>query len=239
MRIKALLLFLLWVTACRAQFGFDVLSVEASINDHKRMRSVLMARSGIEQANVLLHQYSSEAATAHKDITVKLEAYTKAFDKLDLILQGTATAFTLWNTIEDVSTHVGKYKDLLQRYSDMCLSRGNIMSSDTLIIGVCQRLIGHIGDDVDQLVTSYYDIVAYVSGFVPCKTSVMLEILGKVNGNLEDISVAVRTAYLTLWKYITLRTGYWKSQIYRAKSMREMANDAFSNWRKASKELNY
>lgn len=108
----------------RAQFGFDVGSIEASIDDHKRMRSVLLARSGIEQANVLLHQYSSEAGTEHKDITVKLEKYTKAFDMLDLIIQGTATVFTVKNTITDVSDYVGKYKDLIQRYSELCLARG-------------------------------------------------------------------------------------------------------------------
>ena len=36
-------------------WSFDPFSVEALIDDHKRVRSVLLARSGLEQANELLH----------------------------------------------------------------------------------------------------------------------------------------------------------------------------------------
>ena len=239
--IRTLVLFCLLLSglSSRAQFGFDVGSIEASIDDHKRMRSVLLARSGIEQANVLLHQYSSEAGTEHKDITVKLEKYTKAFDMLDLIIQGTATVFTVKNTITDVSDYVGKYKDLIQRYSELCLARGNVLSSDTLMIGITTRLIERLGDDVNQLIASYTEVAGYVTGLVPCRTSDMLRILTDVNNTLQDIRRSVKTAYLTLWKYIRLRTGYWKNAIYQSKTMQEIANDAFAHWRRVAREVDY
>ena len=63
MRKYVFILFLLVVPLVgRAQFNFDFLSVEAMIDNHKSVRSVLTARSGVEQANELLHDYSQAAA---------------------------------------------------------------------------------------------------------------------------------------------------------------------------------
>lgn len=42
-----------------AQWNFDIVSVEAYINDHKQQRSLLLARSTLELSNQLLHEYSS------------------------------------------------------------------------------------------------------------------------------------------------------------------------------------
>ena len=39
----------------KAQWTFDILSVEAYINDHKKQRSLLLARSTLEHSNKLLH----------------------------------------------------------------------------------------------------------------------------------------------------------------------------------------
>ena len=50
---RLLLMLMLMPAMARAQFSFDFTSVEALIDDHKRVRSVLMARSGVEQANEL------------------------------------------------------------------------------------------------------------------------------------------------------------------------------------------
>ena len=238
-RYIVFLFMLSFSTGVHAQFGFDVGSIEASIADHKRMRSVLLAYSLLEQVNVVLHEQSSDAATDQKEIFEKLEAYYTAFDILDLILKGTATAFTVVNTIEDVRSYSKKYKELLDRYNDMCLSRGNIVSSDSIIIGISTRLVERVSSDINQLITSYTDVVAYAGGLVRCKTTDLLKILTSIEENLNNIRYAIKVAYLTLWKYITLRTGYWKKQIYMAKTIKEMADDAFSHWRRVAKEIDY
>ena len=68
-----------------AQWSLDVPSIEAYIADHKDQRSLLLARSALEQGNVLLHQYSSDANAEYKAINVELDKYTRAFDALMLI----------------------------------------------------------------------------------------------------------------------------------------------------------
>ena len=46
----------------KAQWTFDIVSVEAYINDHKKQRSLLLARSTLEYSNKRLHEYSREEA---------------------------------------------------------------------------------------------------------------------------------------------------------------------------------
>ena len=103
MKIEKIFLMLLMLvpTMVRAQYSFDFLSVEALIDDHKRIRSVLMARSGVEQANELLHQYSSEANVDYDSLNVKLDKYTKCFDIIDVIYNGGVTVLNVKNTYDD------------------------------------------------------------------------------------------------------------------------------------------
>ena len=56
-----------------AQWGFDVSSVEAYINDHKKQRSQLLARSTLEYSNKLLHSYSKDETKAYKELNVDLD----------------------------------------------------------------------------------------------------------------------------------------------------------------------
>ena len=56
-----------------AQWSFDVPSIEDYINDHKEQRSLLIARSTLEQSNALLHDYSKDANIDFKEINVELD----------------------------------------------------------------------------------------------------------------------------------------------------------------------
>ena len=91
------LLTLLPVSA-KAQYGFDVTSVEAYINDHKEQRSVLLVRSTLEASNKLLHDYSSDANIDYKDINKELDKYTRAFDVIDILYQSLRTSLNVYNT---------------------------------------------------------------------------------------------------------------------------------------------
>ena len=65
----AMCLMLLVPKTARAQLGFDIVSVEAYINDHKEQRSLLLVRSTLEASNKLLHDYSSDANIDYKAST--------------------------------------------------------------------------------------------------------------------------------------------------------------------------
>lgn len=153
MKIEKIFLMLLMLvpTMVRAQYSFDFLSVEALIDDHKRIRSVLMARSGVEQANELLHQYSSEANVDYDSLNVKLDKYTKCFDIIDVIYNGGVTVLNVKNTYDDVSDRITQLKDLLERFTTQLTLRGNIVSSDTIIINACDRAVNQVLVDGREL----------------------------------------------------------------------------------------
>ena len=106
-----------------AQYNFDVETVEALIRDHKRIRSVLMVRDGIEQANEVLHQYSKKAVENHYEVNVSLDEFTRLFDVLDLIANSATTVYNAANTYTDVKKRLTDYKNLLDEYNEKLLQR--------------------------------------------------------------------------------------------------------------------
>ena len=76
MRQRLTLTFLLLALlpyVAKAQWTFDIVSVEAYINDHKKQRSLLLARSTLEYSNKLLHEYSKDATVEYKELNVDLD----------------------------------------------------------------------------------------------------------------------------------------------------------------------
>jgi hypothetical protein len=226
-----LCLMTLFPSFCNAQYGFDAASVEAYINDHKEQRSLLLVRSTLEASNKLLHDYSSKANIDYKDINRELDKYTRAFDVIDVLYQSLRTSLNIYNTYETISDRVGDYKDMLDDFNRKCLERGDIVSTDTQIIAINVRAIAKIADEGDNLYRSVSDLVLYATGAAACSTSDLLLILTNINNSLDNIRKHLNQAYFETWKYIQVRIGYWKRQVYRAKTMQEIVNDAFGRWR--------
>lgn len=134
-----LIIAMLFPLCAKAQWSFDVGSVEAYIADHKNQKSLLLARSTLEMSNQLLHEYSADATDEYKELNFDLDKYTRAFDIIDIIYQSTRTALNVRDTYTNISENVGKYKRMLTDFHEKCLSRGNIEPSDTLIITVNLR----------------------------------------------------------------------------------------------------
>jgi hypothetical protein len=221
----------LFPSFCNAQYGFDAASVEAYINDHKEQRSLLLVRSTLEASNKLLHDYSSKANIDYKDINRELDKYTRAFDVIDVLYQSLRTSLNIYNTYETISDRVCDYKDMLDDFNRKCLERGDIVSTDTQIITINVRAIAKIADEGDNLYRSVCDLVLYATGAAACSTSDLLLILTNINNSLDNIRKHLNQAYFETWKYIQVRIGYWKRQVYRAKTMQEIVNDAFGRWR--------
>jgi len=223
------LLFFIPMSA-KAQFGFDVVSVEAYINDHKEQRSLLLVRSTLEASNKLLHDYSSDANISYKDINIELDKYTRAFDVIDVLYQSLRTSLNAYNTYETVSDRISDYKGMLKDFNEKCLSRGNIVSTDTLIISINVRALAKIADEGDNLYRSVSDLLLYATGAAACSTSDLLTVLNAINQSLDNIKKHLNTAYFETWKYIQVRIGYWKAQVYRAKTKQEIIEGALERW---------
>ena len=228
---KLILTILMMLPLCaHAQWSFDVGSVEAYIADHKNQKSILLARSTLELSNQLLHEYSAKSADEYKELNFDLDKYTRAFDIIDIIYQSTRTALNARDTYSNITENVGKYKKMLTDFNEKCLKRGNIEPSDTLIITVNLRCIKKIGNEAENLYRSMTDLVLYATGVAACSTSDLMMVLNSINMSLDNIRLHLNTAYFDTWRYIQVRIGYWKSSVYRNKSLREIIDDAFGRW---------
>lgn len=217
----------------KAQWAFDFVSVEAYINDHKKQRSLLLARSTLELSNQLLHEYSSDATVEYKTLNVDLDKYTRAFDVIDVLYQSLRTSLNVYSTYNTVSDRITDYKNLLEDYKEKVFDRNKIAVSDTIIISVNLRCIQKIADEGQHLYRSVSDLVLYATGAAACSTSDLLLVLESINTSLDNIERHLNRSYFETWRYIQLRMGYWKEAVYRTKTKRQLIDDAFGRWREA------
>ena len=230
-----MLIVLLSPLKMMAQWGFDVVSVEAYINDHKKQRSLLLARSTLEYSNKLLHQYSSEQTNNYKEIIVELDKDTRAFDVIDVLYQSLRTSMNAVNTYENVSDRISDYKKLLNDFNSQVVKRKHIELADTMLISINIKAIANIAKEGEYLYKSLSDLVLYATGAAACSTADLLVVMESINTSLDNIEKMLNTAYFDTWRYIQLRMGYWKEKVYRTKTKKEMIDDAFGRWRKAGK----
>ena len=232
--IITLMLFVLLPGIAKAQWTFDVVSVEAYINDHKKQRSLLLARSTLEYSNKLLHEYSRKEVGNYKELNVDLDRYTRAFDVIDVMYQSLRTVLNVKNTYTAVSDRIGDYKDLLDDFNKKILKRGHIESADTLILAINARGLRAIAAEGEQLYKSVSDLV-YATGAAACSTSDLLMVLEAINRSLDNIERHLNRAYIETWRYIQVRIGYWKAKVYRSRTKQEILDDAFGRWRGAGR----
>lgn len=211
----------------------DIPTLEAYIYDHKKQRSLLLVRSTLEQSNSILHEVSKVTNKEYKDINVELDRYTRAFDIIDLVYSTVSTGFNVYRTYDNVSDKIGQYKSILKDFHDKILARGRIETADTLLFTVNMKAVANIAGECENLYSSVLAISAYASGKVCCTTSALMLMIDNINKSLDRIREIVNTAYYQTWKFIKARTSYWKKEIYRSRTMKQVATDAFERWMEA------
>ena len=217
----------------KAQWTFDVLSVEAYINDHKKQRSILLARSTLEHSNKLLHEYTSDEVGGYKNLNVDLDKYTRAFDVIDVMYQSLRTALNARSTYSEVSQRIVDYKNLLSDFNEKLVKRKHIELADTLIISINARMIENVAEEGEHLFRSLSDLVLYATGAAACSTADLMLVLDAINNSMDNIEKLLNRGYYETWRYIQLRIGYWKEKVYRKKSKQQIINDAFGRWKDA------
>lgn len=219
----------------KAQWTFDVVSVEAYINDHKKQRSLLLARSTLEYSNKLLHEYSRKEVGKYKEVNIDLDRYTRAFDVIDVMYQSLRTVLNVKSTYQTVSDRISDYKNLLEDFNDKVIKRKHIELADTMLISINKKAIDNIYNEGSQLYHSVNDLVLYATGAAACSTSDLLMVLDNINNSLDLIEKHLNQAYFQTWRYVQLRMGYWKEKVYRTRTKEEILEDAFSRWKVAGK----
>lgn len=229
--VLAALLSLLPCSRAMAQWTFDVLGTEAYIDDHKRMRTVLLARSTLEWGNEVLHGIASDSVMSYRDVNAALDEYMRAFDVLDVIYNSLRTVVNVKDTYTNVKDVLEKYADVLDEYNDKVISSGRADVRDTVIVTLAVAAVENIADDVEDLYGSCSTLWLYATGIGGCSAAAMTDVIDAVNASLDRIESHLYAAYYSTWKWIRMRTGYWKESVYLAKTREEIASEALSRWK--------
>lgn len=244
--MMAVLLFVFAPVGMRSQSYIpDFASIEAFIHEHKQIRSVLLARSNLEVANKVLHKNSMETGVEFDSLNVKLDKYTKCFNIIDNIYNGVVTVSNAVQTGQDVSEKIGKMTTLIGDFVELRTLRGDILSSDDVIFTACQRSVSRVADEVDDLLLSLGELSQYVikEGGREITSEGLFTVFSSINEHLDNIRAYVDECYNTVWKYIYMRTHFFKKAHYQAKTIREMAHDAahaaFERWRGVRRRVGY
>jgi len=214
--------------------NYDYSSVEAYINDHKKQRSLLRTRATLEYGNQLLHEISKDKAQDYKELNFDLDKYTRAFDVIDIIYQSARAAVNVYNTYDVVSDRIKGYKEMLKAYNDKVISRKKVSAADLELLEINYKAIQDIQEECTYLYRSVYDLIAYCSGAAACSTTDLLVVLESINDSLDRLKALVNGAYLSTWKFMQVRMGYWKEKIYIDTPREKLIDNALGRWRKAS-----
>lgn len=231
--IMVLMIMMLSPDKAKAQWSFDVGTVEAYIADHKNQRSLLLARATLEQSNKILHGYSADAAKDYKELNFDLDKYTRAFDIIDLLYQSLRTSMNVYSTYNTISDRITDYKKMLSEYNDKVLKRNHMELADTVIIKISYRCIDRIGKEGQNLYRSVSDLLLYATGSAACSTADLMLVLENINTGLDNIRLLLNSAYFDTWRYIQVRIGYWKESVYLPKSRSLLLEGAFKRWRES------
>ena len=234
--IRFFLLAAFVFTTIGVQAQNDPASLEAMIQNHKQVRGVLEVRLAAEVGLLKYHKINAEKVNDYRVVSDTLDRYRRCMNIVDLILKTGVTAIHTVNASERVSANIKGYWKLVDTYTNKILLHGAVWPTDTIILTTSKKTVEAIEAEAKQLKSSYNDFLLLIGGKnSPKETRVLdlMECLDKINTSIDNIDDCVAAAYTELWGYMTVRMGFWKKEIYRAKSMQEILNGAYGDWVKA------
>lgn len=233
---RYLLAVILLLSALGIKAQSDIASLEAMISNHKQIRGLLEYRALAELGLYNYHTKVSKEVKEYKVVNDTLDTYRRCFDIIDLLLKGTATAFHGSATYNRIKANLTGYWKLVDTYNNKILLRGAVWTSDTIILSTSKRTVEQVADEVKEIYKSYQDFLLIMGEKYSPKETRALDLmvcLDKINSSMDKIDESVAAAYLDLWSYMTVRLGFWKKEIFRARTLREIAEDAFGRWVKS------
>ena len=235
---------MLAVTDVMAQLAFDVMSTEALIWDHKKVRSKLGVRTAIQEGNAIIHAWVNDTVKGYKTVNDELDKYDRYFDMIDLILSGACTVINVYTSADHVGERLVGIKNLLQMYYSECLKHGDVAYSDLTIMNIGDEMVTNIVQEVDALVKSLKRlggtaVVGSAVGTTGLSTKDLINILENVNGSIDNIVKIVDAGYLHFLTYVYARTGpFFNRRAANALTRSEIGKRAFDRWKNSYETVN-
>lgn len=239
--IHFLILLVMFILTSRMTYAqtYDYPSMSALISDHKTIRASMIIRNSIEHANELLHEQSAETNTHYEAIGDSLDKYNRFFNLIDVIYSSCMTVFHIKNTYDDLSSKLSDFVQLNETFIQFCTEKKSVTASDSIILSCYDHIYKTMKSDLNGLYVSFSDLVAYASGAASCTTAHLMSIFNNINYHLDHMNDIIQSEYYILWKYIRIRTTFWKPELYRYqwKDRATICNESLQRWQAARKSL--
>lgn len=91
-------------------------------------------------------------------------------------------------------------------------------------------MLENVAAEGNKILQSLTALLGYATGAAACTTADLMVIVNSINLSMDNIKKYINAAYFNTWKYITMRTNLWKPQVHKAKSIKEITEEAFQRW---------
>lgn len=208
----------------------DAPSIIAFAYDHRNQTSLLMAKAILEEGNASLHNITGKDMKNYKAMQDSLDAYTRSFQIIDLIVNSASLAFNAYETYNDVSEKGKKIVNMLKVYNDKILMRGKVETADTAIIGIVSRCVEGVSDDVEEIIKSFSQLIKYATNMNAATTADLLRIVNNLNDSMDHISRIMNNTHKYTFLYLNARLNMWSQRMFRSRTVKSICDDAIGRW---------
>lgn len=236
------LAFLLTVTvmqemSAQIPVDFDVMSVEAGIRDHRRLRSKLQLRASMEAANEILHKAAKESVGDNFNISAELDKYDRYFDMIDLVYTTFQVGFNTRQNYRKISSRVHDFAYLYRRYYEICLSHGDVYDSDRRLLTSFLNMFIEIQEEGQDIYDGMEMLWMYAVGQMNCTTVQLINIITEIDRHFTHVYEIMDSYYQVLLRYMLNRVGLWDARLFQARTLSEVAQDAFDRWKRTALDV--
>ena len=249
-RTAVVFVFLMASLPSRGQIWEPYPEIGAMLSHQRAVSSALIARTGLQEARALLHDDLKVSMIDFQKIEKAMEKAEKAFNVIDLVIQGGATALKIKDFYSTITGTIGNTINLLDTYLERCLKRKSVAPGDTIFIDSSRKMLVTIGDgakDIFEMIglekpPKKDSLLGLVATKHLCSTDDMFFVLGNISDCCDRISSTLNKEYYRLWEYMMLRTGYWKDLPDPRIPTRSICRNAIERWMSSagsSKKIDY
>ena len=232
--LSLLLLQLFAVQAVRSQsVNFDVLSIEAWIDDHKRMMTYLGSRTVQETAVLAQEKDMREKVKTYTDLSEKLDAYDRAFTILGALINGLSTAVRCAQSIQAIGERINDINTLKNQFIDQ-VGEDGLRQSDLAVIEMFSSAYSSLRTDVNALWQSITYLVAgsgYGGVGLRVSTMQMLDMLESVGASIDRIRKDITDLYLQFYGYVSTRnSSFFAREVWKMHSRQWICDGVLGRW---------
>lgn len=224
----------------------DAASLEAMINNHKKISRKLTGRFAEEAVNDSVHGESARQEGQYRAVSDSLDRKTRNLDYFVIVLNGVSAGFHTYRTYRSTLEYIEAYVKLVNRYRKEILQKGRVWDTDYKIFDSAEKIVKSVKEETGNVVEDYITLAAVLTGnkvlsdliklSIECSTENCIMILDRINDSLDRLHAVVQEEYNKIFLYLGMRLGYYTKAIYQSRDLMDILADSKDFWLDVAQE---